>query len=369
MNAQTPAQCDQPDEKTTAEPPRREARGAHSIPGAASCCLRWRAGCRRSCSCCCCSRPRHPRLGPPAHRRRAAWRSGSASRSPSTARPSSRCARSRTCSRRCAAATTPCAAAMPARATRSATSCSRSNRLGATLRSQRFEALEASALLHKVLAEIDVAVLAFDGDGRHPAREPRGRRAAAAPRRIRWSGFRRPKSASQSCSRGRRSRASPTPSRRAAGRWQVMREIFREGGRPFRLLVVTDLSQALRDEERRAWRRLIRVIWHELNNSLAPIKSVIETSRDALAAGRPTSRARGARAQPRAGRRARGVAAALPVALQRTRAACRSRRIADCRCRRPAPAGRRRAAARACAVHRAGRPDRCAATPTSCSRR
>jgi signal transduction histidine kinase len=66
-----------------------------------------------------------------------------------------------------------------------------------------------------------------------------------------------------------------------------MRELFHEAGVPFRLLVVTDLSQALRDEERRAWRRLIRVIWHELNNSLAPIKSVIETSRDALAAGSP----------------------------------------------------------------------------------
>ena len=62
---------------------------------------------------------------------------------------------------------------------------------------------------------------------------------------------------------------------------------FREAGQPFRLLVITDLSQALREEERRAWRRLIRVIWHELNNSLAPIKSVIETSRDALAAGPP----------------------------------------------------------------------------------
>ena len=69
-----------------------------------------------------------------------------------------------------------------------------------------------------------------------------------------------------------------------------MREVFHEAGRPFRLLVITDLSQALREEERRAWRRLIRVIWHELNNSLAPIKSVIETSRDALAAGSPDRR-------------------------------------------------------------------------------
>jgi signal transduction histidine kinase len=42
------------------------------------------------------------------------------------------------------------------------------------------------------------------------------------------------------------------------------------------LLVITDLSRALRDEERQAWQRLIRVLGHELNNSLAPIKSVAE---------------------------------------------------------------------------------------------
>jgi nitrogen fixation/metabolism regulation signal transduction histidine kinase len=160
------------------------------------------------------------------------------------------------------------------------------NRLGATLRAQRFEALESSALLNKVLAEVDVAVFAFDGDERIRLAN---RAAGALLRRhpdamIGLSaaeiGFDRllegPPVSSES---------HTFPGR--AGRWQVMRELFHEAGRPFRLLVVTDLSQALRDEERRAWRRLIRVIWHELNNSLAPIKSVIETSRDALAAGSP----------------------------------------------------------------------------------
>ena len=34
------------------------------------------------------------------------------------------------------------------------------------------------------------------------------------------------------------------------------------------------MSRALREEERRAWQRLIRVMGHELNNSLAPIKSI-----------------------------------------------------------------------------------------------
>jgi nitrogen fixation/metabolism regulation signal transduction histidine kinase len=161
-----------------------------------------------------------------------------------------------------------------------------SNRLGATLRAQRFEALEASSLLNKVLAEVDVAVFAFDGDeklrlvnraaGALLRRHPDALIGLSAAQAGLDSLLEGPPVSSES---------HTFPGR--AGRWQVMRETFHEAGLPFRLLVVTDLSQALRDEERRAWRRLIRVIWHELNNSLAPIKSVIETSRDALAAGPP----------------------------------------------------------------------------------
>ncbi|HEY6101281.1 MAG TPA: ATP-binding protein, partial [Anaeromyxobacter sp.] len=161
-----------------------------------------------------------------------------------------------------------------------------SNRLGATLRAQRFEALEASGLLNKVLAEIDVAVFAFDGDNRIRL----ANRAAGALLRRHPDALIGREAAElgvESLLDGPpvSSESHTFPGR--AGRWQVMREVFHEAGRPFRLLVITDLSQALRDEERRAWRRLIRVIWHELNNSLAPIKSVIETSRDALAAGSP----------------------------------------------------------------------------------
>jgi two-component system, NtrC family, nitrogen regulation sensor histidine kinase NtrY len=54
----------------------------------------------------------------------------------------------------------------------------------------------------------------------------------------------------------------------------MRRSNFRQGGLPHQLLVLTDLSRALRDEERQAWQRLVRVLGHELNNSLAPIKSI-----------------------------------------------------------------------------------------------
>jgi two-component system nitrogen regulation sensor histidine kinase NtrY len=62
-----------------------------------------------------------------------------------------------------------------------------------------------------------------------------------------------------------------------AGRWQLRRTTFRQSGQPHQLVVLSDLSKALRDEERLAWQRIIRVLGHEINNSLAPIKSIAES--------------------------------------------------------------------------------------------
>jgi len=61
------------------------------------------------------------------------------------------------------------------------------------------------------------------------------------------------------------------------GRWEVRRGEFRQGGLPHQLLMLADVSRALSEEERQAWQRLIRVLSHELNNSLAPIKSIAES--------------------------------------------------------------------------------------------
>ncbi|MGH7636001.1 MAG: sensor histidine kinase, partial [Gemmatimonadaceae bacterium] len=62
-----------------------------------------------------------------------------------------------------------------------------------------------------------------------------------------------------------------------AGRWQLRRTTFRQNGEPHQLVVLSDLSKALREEERLAWQRIIRVLGHEINNSLAPIKSIAES--------------------------------------------------------------------------------------------
>jgi nitrogen fixation/metabolism regulation signal transduction histidine kinase len=65
----------------------------------------------------------------------------------------------------------------------------------------------------------------------------------------------------------------------SGGRWELRRSVFRQGGAPMLLLVLTDLRQALREEERHAWQRLVPVLGHEINNSLAPIHSLAASLR------------------------------------------------------------------------------------------
>lgn len=147
------------------------------------------------------------------------------------------------------------------------------NQLGETLRVQRLGAFEATALLRTIMAEIDVAVFTFDPErrlrlvnraGENLLRQSidklLGRRASDlglavcldadedAPLNLTFPG--------------------------ATGRWGVRKSNYREHGMPHELLVLTDLSRTLREEERKAWQRLVRVLGHEMNNSLAPIKSI-----------------------------------------------------------------------------------------------
>jgi nitrogen fixation/metabolism regulation signal transduction histidine kinase len=149
------------------------------------------------------------------------------------------------------------------------------NALGETLRQQRLGALEATALLRKVMEEIDVAVFAFDGNGSLRLVNRAGERVLAQPEE-RLLGCTADELALAECLQGETPRIAQIAFPGKSGRWEIHRGSFREGGLAHQLLVITDLSRALRDEERQAWQRLIRVLGHELNNSLAPMKSIAE---------------------------------------------------------------------------------------------
>src|SRR6188768_2984102 len=147
------------------------------------------------------------------------------------------------------------------------------NALVETLRHQRLDALEATTLLRKVMAEIDVAVFTFDESSELKFVNRAGARllGQVAERLL---GRNANEIGLDPYLLGEAPRVINTAFPGGVGRWEVRRSQFRQGGRPHELLVLSDLSQPLREEERQAWQRLIRVIGHEMNNSLAPIKSI-----------------------------------------------------------------------------------------------
>ena len=141
------------------------------------------------------------------------------------------------------------------------------------LREQRLGALEATALLRTVMEEINLAVFAFDDAQRLRLVNRAGERLLAQPIE-RLLGRTAGELGLADCLQGEPTRTLQMTFPGSIGRWGMRRSSFRQGGKPHQLLVLADLSQALREEERQAWQRLLRVLGHELNNSLAPIKSI-----------------------------------------------------------------------------------------------
>lgn len=147
------------------------------------------------------------------------------------------------------------------------------NFLGETLRTQRLGAFEATALLRTIMAEIDVSVFTFDPDRRLRLVNRAGENLLGRSidkllgRKASELGLEVVLEADEDTPH---SLTFPGGS----GRWGVRRSSFRERGLPHELVVLTDLSKTLREEERNAWQRIVRVLGHEMNNSLAPIKSI-----------------------------------------------------------------------------------------------
>jgi two-component system nitrogen regulation sensor histidine kinase NtrY len=147
------------------------------------------------------------------------------------------------------------------------------NTLGSTLREQRLGALEATTLLRTVMREIDVAIFAFDENQRLRLVNRGGERLLAAPTE-RLLGQTASELHLLACLEGPPQTTVQAVFPGGAGRWGVRRSLIRERGLPLELVVISDLTQALSEQELQAWQRLVRVLGHELNNSLAPIKSI-----------------------------------------------------------------------------------------------
>jgi len=154
------------------------------------------------------------------------------------------------------------------------------NALADSLRAQRLRGAETDALLAKIVATTDIGLFAFDRTDRLKLINPAGARLlGASPDEL--LGHSLPQLQLDSLKDSTAIVTREFPGR--SGRFELRQRSFREGGLEHRLVSITDLSLALREEERIAWHRLIRVLGHEVNNSLAPMKSVAATLRDLVA--------------------------------------------------------------------------------------
>lgn len=159
------------------------------------------------------------------------------------------------------------------------------NNLEEILREQRLGAVEATETLRKVLEEIDVAVLAFDPSETLRIVNRAGERLLGQPA-DRLIGKTAKELRLEEALEGIAPRTLEVSFPGGTGRWELRRSVVRQEGYPLQLLALSDLSRALREEERQAWKRIIRVLSHEINNSLAPIKSITGSLQGLLGRGR-----------------------------------------------------------------------------------
>lgn len=152
------------------------------------------------------------------------------------------------------------------------------NALAGFLREQRLGALEATALLRKVLAQIDVAMFGFDGDSRLHFVNDSGKRLLGRTDEE-LLGYRAEELGLAECLAGETPRVIDVSFPGGSGRWELRRGSYREKGVSHSLIFLSDLTRTLHEEERRAWKRLIRTVRHEVNNSLTPIQSVADSLR------------------------------------------------------------------------------------------
>jgi nitrogen fixation/metabolism regulation signal transduction histidine kinase len=163
------------------------------------------------------------------------------------------------------------------------------NALTDALRRQRLDALEATGLLRRVMEEIEVAIFAFDEqEGRLRLLNRRAEELLGLPAE-RALGADAGTLGLAAALGGETPRLLELALPGRAGRWQLRRGRYRWEGRPHLLVVLSDLTRSLREEEQLAWRRLVRVLSHEINNSLAPIQSIAGTLQARLARGGPDS--------------------------------------------------------------------------------
>jgi len=161
------------------------------------------------------------------------------------------------------------------------------NALTESVAKHRLGVIAATALLQRVMDSVDVAVFGFDPERRLRLVNGEGERLLGRPAErslgleAAWLGL-------GVTLEGDTPRLVELRLPGSGGRWELRRGSYVQDGRSHELVFLSDLTRTLREEEREAWLRLIRVLSHEINNSLAPIQSIAASLRTRLGRAAPS---------------------------------------------------------------------------------
>ncbi len=158
------------------------------------------------------------------------------------------------------------------------------NALAQSLQRRRFGALEATTLLRKIMAEIDIALFGFGPEGKLRLINESGQ-ALLGKSEKELLGCSSIELGLADCLSGSSPRIIDLPLPSGTKRWELRRTTYREKGQSHQLLFLSDITRALHEQERLAWKRLIQILRHEINNSLTPIQSVAQSLQSYLKNG------------------------------------------------------------------------------------
>ena len=150
------------------------------------------------------------------------------------------------------------------------------NTLAERLSHQRWESIESQLLLQTIIEHIDVAILALNESGELRLLNPAARTLLNTENNDATSSLQGQLSFLQTFTSGEHQVVELSFGHQQ-GRFNIHVEEFREAGKQHKLLFITDVRRLLRREENKAWQSLVRVISHEINNSLSPIASLSQT--------------------------------------------------------------------------------------------
>ncbi|WP_343226127.1 sensor histidine kinase [Luteimonas sp. MHLX1A] len=164
------------------------------------------------------------------------------------------------------------------------------NRLGDVLREQRNTLVQRELLLDTIVQNTPVAMVLLDPVRRVVLGNLAARKLLGGGSRLEGQDFdaviaAAPAALREALARGGDGMFSVGDGEDQEDIYHLSRRVFRLNGRRHELVLLRLLTAELRRQEVQTWKKVIRVISHELNNSLAPIASLAHSGAELLRRG------------------------------------------------------------------------------------